>query len=158
EQGPARDTRQTEWPQVGVACLAWRKPQSGTRQPQSRRRQAGRSQCSACVRRAEARLAGAFEGCRDAVEPHTRSGEAAGGCARCGINRACCRTKERSSAESSCEKTQAGREESGKTGQEKGEGIDHVCPALSNHSPAHHHGKRPGRERNAAGGGGGGGG
>src|SRR5439155_1472043 len=40
--------------EVGVAGGTWRKPQPGTREPQRSSRHAGRAECSAALRRAEA--------------------------------------------------------------------------------------------------------
>ena len=58
--------------------------------------------------------------------------------------------EERSSAEGQRRKKPAAAKKAAKAGQEKGEGISHVSPSLSDYSPADHHGKRTGREGNAA--------
>src|SRR5207247_1519846 len=71
DQGASGSAGKAEPHEVGVAGSPWREPQPGTGESQRRRRHAGRAQCSAALRRAEARLAGALEGCGDAAEPFT---------------------------------------------------------------------------------------
>src|SRR5260370_11687847 len=58
---------QAECGEVRAARISWGEPQPGTREPQPRRREARGAQRVAALRRSEARLARALEGCSGAA-------------------------------------------------------------------------------------------
>src|SRR5260370_34289853 len=105
----------------------------------------------AALRGAETRPAGAFGGCGGAAEPFARSGKETGRGSGRGDDRSCGKTgEEGSGAESGSEKTKDGGKENRQAGKEKAERINHADPSLSDYWPDDHHGKTPGRERDAA--------